>query len=155
MVYPLNVIPTCVSLFGQIGCTLTSTCKRKESRCVGCLAHGDHILLFSRWESMCLMRASSGYPTGKISWQRGQLLMSFSSLSIQSCREKQTHSHTRNQSFLKHHMWTAAKSLTWIIESVWKKQNPLLHVELHCAKPLRLLLNSTCLDVMKVCLPTS
>lgn len=48
------------------------------------------ILLFSRWESMCLMRASSGYPMGNISWQRGQLRMSLSSVSIQSCN---THKH--------------------------------------------------------------
>lgn len=45
-------------------------------------------MLFSRWESMCLMRASSGYPTGKPSWQRGQLRMSEPTVSISSCGEK-------------------------------------------------------------------
>lgn len=46
------------------------------------------ILLFSRWESMCLIRASSGYPTGKPSWQRGQLRMSEPTVSIRSCGER-------------------------------------------------------------------
>lgn len=39
---------------------------------------------------MCLMRASSGYPTGKPSWQRGQLRMSEPTVSISSCRETVT-----------------------------------------------------------------
>lgn len=46
------------------------------------------ILLFSKWESMCLMRASSGYPVGKVSWHRGQLRTALSSDSIHNCREK-------------------------------------------------------------------
>lgn len=37
---------------------------------------------------MCLMRASSGYPTGKPSWQRGQLRISEPTVSISSCGEK-------------------------------------------------------------------
>lgn len=45
------------------------------------------ILLFSKWESMCLMRASSGYPVGKVSWHRGQLRTALSSDSIHNCRE--------------------------------------------------------------------